>query len=185
MHLSLKKIHNLLITGQEIRSLDETEGPSECEALKKFHTWRATTANMVFKAEDALRVSNAWENFRNIVIENDINPFVLQFVKKAEYARYCGLLKQIIEKALVLDREISRQAAWVRWVFEDQNRRSDTAESDPPIDQERVRVIIAPALLKRGKSSGDKFEEQIELLSAESSVVQKLQSSRPPRTGWM
>ncbi|KAI1197315.1 hypothetical protein F5X97DRAFT_302347 [Nemania serpens] len=158
-------------------SRDEAEGPSKYENLKKFHTWRATTANMVFKADSSVDVQSIWNEYGYSVIENHIDPVVWPFIPEGEGDQYYALLNKIIQKALVLDREISRQAAWIRWVFEDPDGRPGRAESDSPAEQDWVRVIAAPALLKSGKSSGDMFEEQMELLPAEAYVVLELQTS--------
>ncbi|KAI1425004.1 hypothetical protein F5Y12DRAFT_749254 [Xylaria sp. FL1777] len=158
------------VTGPE-----ETERASEYEALKRFHVWRATTANMVFSADSSTSPQDRWRKFKDSLIKEHIDPIILAFVPSSEDRRYYDLLNQIIEKALVLDREISRQAAWVRWLFEDTESHS---EAVAPINQEELHVIVAPALVKRGKSSGDGFEEQIELLRADTCVVQNLLTSK-------
>ncbi|KAI0453064.1 hypothetical protein F5B21DRAFT_526306 [Xylaria acuta] len=161
-------------------SLNETEDLSDYESLKKFHVWRATTANMVFSADAAVSPQDRWRKFEDSLIAEHIDPITLSFVPTSEYGRYYDLLSQIIEKALILDREISRQAAWIRWVFEDLDSHSEIVASGS-INQEGLRVIVAPAMVKRGKSSGEGFEEQIELLRADSCVIQNLLSSNAYR----
>ncbi|KAI0430722.1 hypothetical protein F5Y09DRAFT_307086 [Xylaria sp. FL1042] len=153
-----------------ISRLNEANGPSECEAVRKFQLWQATTSNMVFNAEASVNPQDRWRKFKESLIKDYINPIILAFIPPSEDGRYYDLLCQIIEKALILDREISRQAAWVLWEFED-------ADSHSEIVQEGLPIIAAPAMVKRGKSSGEGFEEQIELLPASTSVVQNLLTS--------
>ncbi|KAJ2992966.1 hypothetical protein NUW58_g1991 [Xylaria curta] len=154
-------------------SLNETEGP-DYEALRKFHIWRATTSNMVLSADAPVSPQDRWRKFEDQLIRDHIDPVTLPFIPTSEYGRYFDLLSKIIEKALVMDREISRQAAWVRWVFEDPDSPLETVSSTISIDGEASCVIVAPAMIKRGKSSGEGFEEQIQLLQADTCVVQNL-----------
>lgn len=123
---------------------------------------------MVFNADTAVNLKDAWRAFGDSLITQHINPLTLTLVPESEYQRYYEFLMKIIEKALTLDREISRQTAWVRWVFEDVDR---------PAAEEGLQIVVAPAMIKRGKSSGDGFEEQVQLLRAETCVIRK--SSAP------
>ncbi|KAI0972385.1 hypothetical protein F4678DRAFT_59178 [Xylaria arbuscula] len=157
-----------------VTRLNDAEGPSDYDALKKFHVWRATTANMVFSADAPVNPGDRWSVFKDSLIKDYIDPVTSPFVLRPEYGRYYDALGQIIEKALILDREISRQAAWVRWVFENPESQSETASKTALVSQEGLHIITAPALKKRGKSSGEGFEEQIELLPADTCVVQSL-----------
>ncbi|KAK5629009.1 hypothetical protein RRF57_004724 [Xylaria bambusicola] len=148
---------------------NEVDSTAQSESLRKFHVWRSITANMVFNADTAASPKDRWRTFEDSLITRHIDPIALAFVPEAEYRRYHDLLSTIIEKALVLDREISRQAAWVSWIFED---------SDCLTSQGDVNVIVAPAMVKRGKSSGDGFEEQRQLLQADTCIIQSLLSSK-------
>ncbi|KAI0521986.1 hypothetical protein F5B22DRAFT_512772 [Xylaria bambusicola] len=149
--------------------VNEVNSTAQSEALKKFHVWRAITANMVFNADAAASPKDSWSTFKDSLITKHIDPIALAFVPEVEYRRYYDLLGNIVEKALVLDREISRQAAWVRWVFE---------ESESSTSQGNVDIIVAPALVKRGRSDGDGFEEQRQLLPADTFVIQSLLLSK-------
>ncbi|KAI0532863.1 hypothetical protein GGR58DRAFT_147999 [Xylaria digitata] len=155
---------------------DEEENDSENETLRKFHIWRATTTNMMFHAEDPVEVQKSWRELAESLMEKRINPITSNIISSSGDERYRKLLMEIIEKALILDREISRQVAWIRWSFEDLEYYSETVESAAPINQDCLQVITAPALVKRGKSSGEGFGEQLELLAADSSVVVNLLS---------
>ncbi|KAH8162686.1 hypothetical protein CIB48_g5552 [Xylaria polymorpha] len=159
-------------------SLNETEEPSQIDALRRFHVWRATTVNMVFNEDTLVHPRDKWKKFEESLIAEYIDPVVSPFILPSESGRYYDLLIQIIEKALIMDREISRQAAWVRWVFDDLDGHTETA---PSTDQEGARVILAPAMIKRGKSSGEAFEEQVELLPADICVVRNLLSLKARR----
>ncbi|GAW19091.1 hypothetical protein ANO14919_085750 [Xylariales sp. No.14919] len=160
-----------------IRKLSEADDPSVHEALKKFHTWRAITANMIFlNEENPVEVQSSWKSFAEIFIGKYIDRVMLTFVPRSEHERYSALLWKIIEKTLILDREISRQASWVCWLFEGPENNSETVEAAVPISQECLRIITAPALIKRGKSSGEGYEEQIELLGGDTADVVNLLS---------
>lgn len=164
------------------RGMNETGGPFDYATFQKFHTWRATTANMVFSAEALKSPRDRWVQFEEGLIKDLIDPYTKRFIPRSEYDRYFALLSNIIEKALAMDREISRQAAWVRWVFEDAERPLDTMANTVSPNAEALCVIVAPAMIKRGKSSGEGFnEEQIELLLADTCIVQNLLPSRAPR----
>ncbi len=173
--------HGLTHVGREVSNVTEIGSPSEYEALRKFHVWRATTANMVFSADSAVDPQDTWIKFKDTLIKEHIDPIALPFVPASEDRRYYDLLGQIIEKALILDREISRQAAWVRWHFEDQDSHSEIMANTASLGQEGARVIVAPAMVKRGKSSGEGFDEQMELLRADTCVVQNLLPSKAHR----
>ncbi|KAI1170294.1 hypothetical protein F4777DRAFT_569795 [Nemania sp. FL0916] len=164
-----------------IGSFPEPEGPSKYEALKKFYVWRATTANMILSAEDTANQQDRWNEVKKSLMKKYFDPTILIFIPESEDRRYYDLLTHIIEKALFLDRVISTQASWVRWVFEDADSQSEAAGNAASVNQETVRVISAPAMIKRGKSSGDGFEEEIELLPADTCVVRNLPSSRAYR----
>ncbi|KAI1362876.1 hypothetical protein F5Y08DRAFT_258000 [Xylaria arbuscula] len=143
----------------------ETENAADHEALRKFHVWRATTANMVFNTDAAVSPKERWRALGDSLITQYIHPMFSTFIAESENQRYYEFLIKIVEKALILDREISRQTAWVRWVFEDANS---------PAIQGGLQVVMAPALIKRGKSSGDGFEEEVQLLRVDTCEVQKL-----------
>jgi hypothetical protein len=79
--------------------------------------------------------------------------------------------RRILENAIALDREIHRQAARITWEFppEDAHVRfnpkfmeAEKGQQRPGVDQQ-VLLVVAPGVTKRGKSDGQDFggEEQL------------------------
>ncbi|KAK9412834.1 putative PH domain-containing protein [Seiridium unicorne] len=162
---------------------DEFNDSSKLEALKKYHIWRATTADMVFKTDATMKTQDARRSYIDSVIKKHIDPITLRFIREPQRGQYHDLLHQIVENAVNLDEEISRQPAMVSWVFEapesgpDSEGLDDTCLHYAVSGNQGVPVIIAPALMKRGKSSGEDFHEETQLLAAEICIVQDLLQS--------
>ncbi|KAI1733569.1 hypothetical protein F4680DRAFT_441288 [Xylaria scruposa] len=157
------------------RYLRPTSSQNDEEALKKFYTWRAMSAEMVFNAEASMNPQDSWKEFEEFLIEKYVDPFIFSLIPKSKYGQYYELLGHIIQKALIMDQEISRQAAWVHWDFEYRDGHAETAAG---IQQEGLLIVAAPAMVKRGKSSGEGFEEEIVLLEADIRLVQEYRYDR-------
>ncbi|KAI0543986.1 hypothetical protein F4679DRAFT_566601 [Xylaria curta] len=157
------------------RYLRPTSNQNDEEALKKFYTWRAMSAEMVFNAEASMNSQDSWKDFEESLIEKYVDPFIVSLIPKSKYEQYHELLSHIIQKALIMDQEISRQAAWVHWDFEDQHGHAEIVAG---IQQEGLPIVAAPAMVKRGKSSGEGFEEEIVLLEADIRLVQEYRYDR-------
>jgi hypothetical protein len=69
-------------------------------------------------------------------------------------------LSAIITQASALDKEISRQVARVIWSFDITQREKE----DQPCNPNKAGLVIAPAVFKRGKSTGEGFDQEIKLL---------------------
>lgn len=75
---------------------------------------------------------------------------------KQEYQdRYRGRVYDIVAQAVRLDLEICKQGAEVYWDFGDGS--GWTALQNPDLSRS-YRVILAPGLVKRGKSNGEELE---------------------------
>jgi hypothetical protein len=137
---------------------------------------------MILTTGDPKRNKEMEEKFKDELIRECIDPVTLRFIRSSEEKEYYGHLNHIIDKALELDREISKQVAQVEWVFDDRQPRSSSRASHregwtqraSSRGREGVSVIVAPAVLKRGKSSGDNFDEEQELMAPEITVIREL-----------
>ncbi len=80
-------------------------------------------------------------------------------------------LFKIINDAVSLYREISRQVATVIWVFEngkfDPSSMELEAGENPKAGNHEVQLIVSPGLKKRGKSTGEDFKVENTLLLME------------------
>ncbi|KAI8713424.1 hypothetical protein NCS52_01287100 [Fusarium sp. LHS14.1] len=80
-----------------------------------------------------------------------------------------GELSSIISEAFVLGKEISRQIARIAWTLdlEQQVFDEDTMEletGDPVKEPRVVNWVVAPGVIKRGKSTGEGFRHEEMLL---------------------
>lgn len=81
-------------------------------------------------------------------------------------------LRRVIERSVSLDREICRQAAGIQWEFTsspdsvhyDSGYMEVETGEGPPQPGDRVAVVLAPALKKRGRYNGEAFENEYLLL---------------------
>ncbi|GKT58453.1 hypothetical protein ColTof3_05792 [Colletotrichum tofieldiae] len=84
---------------------------------------------------------------------------------------------RILKDALALDKEINRQAARVSWIFYRIPAPFKSAEMEltsrdiQVTEGQMIHLVVAPGLRKRGKSSGEDFETDNQLLEAEVSWV--------------
>jgi hypothetical protein len=72
-------------------------------------------------------------------------------------------LSTIVTQAIRLDKEISRQTARVMWTF---NVFQEVETGDHAQRPREIGLVIAPAVFKRGKSTGEDFNQETVLLEA-------------------
>ena len=83
-------------------------------------------------------------------------------------------LADLIKQTVRLDQDLSRQVASIRWSFD----RGSSLSFDPssmalpsnyqePSEELKVRLVLAPGLIRRGRSSGDQFDKIVLLLKTE------------------
>ncbi|KAK3936892.1 hypothetical protein QBC46DRAFT_268704 [Diplogelasinospora grovesii] len=144
----------------------DTKLPANPEAERDFQLWSATTTRLLLGSLDTSegsetdRVTRQARERLVTLIDSKIGPF-----RRNREGGFKESLDQILTDATEFDREISRQAARVRWVFPERTRLSfdpdimeqQTGKPQPERDQ-RVSLVIAPALKKRGKSNGEGFK---------------------------
>ncbi|RYP67403.1 hypothetical protein DL770_008630 [Monosporascus sp. CRB-9-2] len=153
--------------------------PGSCpnpEAERKYQMWSATTTGLILDAvnmEEGSEVCKHREEHKSAVLERIrrvIDP-VLRFYDDG----YDQELLRILDDALTLDRELSRQVARVFWVFGGKETQikfdSTTMELEkgekPSEANQEVLLVVAPAMKKRGKSAGEDFKTENMLLQME------------------
>ncbi|CVK98755.1 uncharacterized protein FMAN_08459 [Fusarium mangiferae] len=95
-------------------------------------------------------------------VKRIINTIGRNLLKKDKERGFKNQLSAIITEAFALDKEISRQVARVIWRFnvsqqEENVGHPDAAPSNPGL-------VMAPAVFKRGKSTGEGFDHETKLL---------------------
>ncbi len=112
---------------------------------------------------------NKLERQKTVIVDH-IRKTIEQFQRRMNEAFEQELFK-IINDAIALDREISRQVATVIWVFEngkfDPSSMELEAGENSNAENHEVQLIVAPGLKKRGKSTGEDFKVENMLLLME------------------
>ncbi len=138
--------------------------------------WKATTSALAI---------NSMEDMDEKVVEKEMEEFYCKFSEQAlDVMRLFvndldedGLhnFRHIIANAVALDKEICRQAARLDWIFPhphelvpfDPDWMAVEVGEAPPQPGQHVGVAMAPALKKRGRSTGENFEVEYLLLNME------------------
>lgn len=152
------------------------ESRPDPEAERKFQMWSATTIGLLFDSIDVKEESEAYNHTRNAKeyilegIRETIDPFLW-----SQDEGYQHQILGILDNALALDKEISRQVARVDWVFGikktsamfDPTAMELEKGEKPSMANQQVLLVVAPAMKKRGKSTGEDFKVESMLLRME------------------
>lgn len=144
------------------------------DAKRKFHTWRATTTNIMMEIlgldrEQVLKDASKLCQEQASLITNDLSDLLQPSCRGTVE----DLLIDIFDQSLILSEMIDTQLASITW--SDTKRKHKAGQSDPHMmdfqyekshpSHEPRRLVIAPGLVRRGKSSGDSFDvEEVEIL---------------------
>ncbi|KAF5662924.1 heterokaryon incompatibility protein het-E-1 [Fusarium circinatum] len=131
------------------------------EAERKFHSWSSTTISMLLTSIDVEKANNHMKHRTDNHVKRIINT-VSNVLRKDRERSLKNQLSAIITEAFALDKEISRQVARMIWRFnvfqlEENADHPDAAPSKPGL-------VMAPAVFKRGKSTGEGFDHETKLL---------------------
>ncbi|KAL2826691.1 hypothetical protein BDW59DRAFT_160883 [Aspergillus cavernicola] len=157
----------------------DSDEPVVPEEERKFQMWLSSTTAMILDGGKARGKSRSLTTqveteVKSLVekVREVIDPFVA--LKDLGYPQE---LNRIMEEAIELDTEISRQVARVEWVFpkpaqevpfDSTIMRLGTAEMLPKEkEKQMVRLVICPAMKKRGKSTGEDFQSESLLVPME------------------
>ncbi|RBA17610.1 hypothetical protein FPRO05_11325 [Fusarium proliferatum] len=131
------------------------------DAERKFHSWSSTTISMLLTSIDIEEANNYMKHKTDHHVNRIINT-VVNLLRKDKERSFKNQLSAIITEAFALDKEISRQVARVIWRFNgsQQEGKVDHAHATP----NKPGLVMAPAVFKRGKSTGEGFDHETKLL---------------------
>ncbi|KAI1059103.1 hypothetical protein LB507_004153 [Fusarium sp. FIESC RH6] len=133
--------------------------PVDPEAERKFNCWRATTIAMFLDSLDQKKVDLELKRRTDEYVRRIFNT-LRDLVKRDEEKGCKDQITAIINQAHALDKEINRQAGYVRWI-------GDIQQTKTGIHVQRVKqdgIVLSPEVLKRGKSTGEGFDQETTLV---------------------
>lgn len=149
--------------------------PANADTTKKLHTWRATTVNLVLdtmgqqKRRQADNELQRWEG----KLYDEVYRNLRLLKPKGQKGCQQDFL-DIINEAVKIDREISKQVSRVTWTFgsEDVIQTLDLASMELRKGEvfkpkSKVTLVTSPGVIKQGKSTGEGFESNFDLLKME------------------
>ncbi|KAL4962024.1 uncharacterized protein BDV14DRAFT_112200 [Aspergillus stella-maris] len=160
--------------GQYQDSTEEINADEE----RKFQIWLASTTALILEAGVDPHAAGKFKEQNGgkvAALVDKVRALLDPFATTANKAYYHELAK-ILEECINLDREICRQVARVEWVFPDPGKEVQydaksmklvTGEKlavDKKKDIQPVRLVVCPAMKKRGKSNGDGFAAPASML---------------------
>ncbi|KAF5977538.1 hypothetical protein FBULB1_6470 [Fusarium bulbicola] len=131
------------------------------EAERKFHSWSSTTISMLLTSIDGEKANNHMKHRTDYHVERIINT-VANLLRKDKERSFENQLSAIITEAFGLDKEISRQVARVIWRFSVPQQEENA--DHPHAALGKPGLVMAPAVFKRGKSTGEGFDHETKLL---------------------
>ncbi|KAH6859113.1 hypothetical protein BKA58DRAFT_393615 [Alternaria rosae] len=149
--------------------------PADAEATKKLHTWRATTVSLLLDSMGQLKRRQADNELQRWQVElhNDMHRN-LRLLKPKDQKGCKQDFLDIIDGAVKIDEEISRQVSRVEWTFGFGNGMQtldlatmELRKGEPFIPNSEVTLVISPGVIKQGKSTGEGFESSVCLLKME------------------
>ncbi|KAG7294154.1 hypothetical protein NEMBOFW57_004222 [Staphylotrichum longicolle] len=173
------------------RSLAEGETETVPEGKTRYHMWRANTANLVL---NAVRLGRNPDDPHDLPapfsqhLAEDIEAWARPLTKSASGAVQHELVN-IVQQFVDLDEGISEQVASLSWSFQSPICRFESASMEPQpgqpslTDTQDGALVVAPALIKCGKSSGDDFDVTSALLKMQCLKIEvKIEgrNSKPP-----
>ncbi|KAI0857721.1 hypothetical protein F4860DRAFT_517614 [Xylaria cubensis] len=141
--------------------IEDEQSANRVEKWRKLLLWRATTASLVLDASSP--VEQEWHDRKWEMGQEIHKALGLTLVDdKGIFAQEIIIL---LDQAIDLDKDISRQATKVYWNFGDE-RNPESWHVDEAENVVRT-IVIAPGMIRWGTSSGGHFDVQNELLPIE------------------
>lgn len=141
--------------------------PEDPEAERKFHCWRATTIAMFLDGLDPKKVELHLKDKTDEHVQRIFNTF--RYLVKRDEEKGCkDQIAAIINQAFSLDKEVSRQAGHVRWISDIQPAK--TGNHIHRVKQDGV--VLTPEVHKRGKSTGEGFDQETVLVEMEVGYIE-------------
>ncbi|KAL8366602.1 hypothetical protein RB595_010456 [Gaeumannomyces hyphopodioides] len=158
----------------------DPETPSTSDSMKKYHKWRAETVKLLLASmtgNDGQPILNeALESWKLDCIRH-MRYLIDRFLRKLDHtdSGYVDDLNQILDQALELDKEMSAQVSQVVLFDGDMNPPLHFEQDEMELEhgetlstaEQRVLLVVSPAMKRRGKSSGEDFDQERILLPME------------------
>lgn len=147
------------------------------EKERKLHIWRANTIRLLLDSFDSKQKSDIQKDMKAkkddcvTRITNTIGPIL-----ESEEQDVKDQLSEIINKVYELDKEICQQVACIRLDFSARGRnetccvlleKEELEGGNNTEEQEAHYVVVAPGVIKRGRSTGEEFKNEYRLLEVE------------------
>lgn len=165
-----------------IKLAEDNDLISNLEAKRKFQMWKANTTTLLLDAIKA-KQEDGHEAHRKCVeeiVQNIVEA--LRSISKSKDKDLRDQISHLIDEALDLDKLINSQVAEVTWLsdirqnaerFNEDLMETEQGEKKQMEDSEDVVTLVctAPALFKRGKSTGEDFNVENMLLKMTVSCI--------------
>ncbi|KAB8272951.1 hypothetical protein BDV30DRAFT_211266 [Aspergillus minisclerotigenes] len=151
---------------------------SKPEDIRKVQMWAASTTELVIEAHNLSQETRGFDEHPDLKkdkLAEDICDILEPYCCSHD-SSLSRQLRHVLDNAIALDRDISRQVAQVKWEFPPKD---DMVSFDPDTMKLRegekisassvnreVQIVICPCLRKRGKSDGKDFQTEILLMKA-------------------
>ncbi|KAF3006149.1 hypothetical protein E8E14_006814 [Neopestalotiopsis sp. 37M] len=137
------------------------------QALRRWNTWRANTSIIILEALAA--ETRACQSQENDFYERNIRPIeeILKPFTGAEHNTFATELRRIVHEAIELDKVMNKQIPALTWIFRPTQLPDEYSQDDMEFDLESQSempqkddwLIVNPGLQKRGKSTGQDFDQ--------------------------
>jgi hypothetical protein len=167
---------------------------SMIEIERKVHTWRANTSSLL--GESMEREGNWYSDNRRTVCDGYTKTIgqVLSRCSTTSPQIIASRLSEIITESLDLDQLFSKQVAYLNWASFNPTR-SAVAFDPEFMDLERgeshcdhaqpIQLVLSPALIKQGKSSGDDFAIRTTLIKIKVTNKPPPECKKPSSTSYL
>ncbi|KAL2834216.1 hypothetical protein BDW59DRAFT_44960 [Aspergillus cavernicola] len=156
-----------------LKYASHNEATPDPDVERKFQMWSAEATGLLLQMCDFSPGSPEHKFIQSTLgeIREDFWSIAEQFLSTRSRGPHQDF-RRILESAISLDKEIHRQAARIKFEFpsEDTQLRFDSSRMEAEKGEQRpkpdqpVFLVVAPAVTKRGKSDGNDFDADVQLL---------------------
>ncbi|KAI5921604.1 hypothetical protein F4810DRAFT_677812 [Camillea tinctor] len=159
----------------------DLDNPADLEAERKVSLWRAVTTRLLLSKMDGktqakdTEVIDSFKNFLHLKIMKDLRLLI-----KGPVDNCIQDLKQLVDEAVNLDKLISQQASNIFWDYGDEGwsnydptTMSMVGGEKASQEKQEVLMVVAPAMMKQGRDTGEDFHLVSRLLPAEVSCAKR------------
>lgn len=168
--------------------MGKNSSASDMEAMRRFQMWRATTTSLLL---EAMKQDQGGDHGAHRRLNEDTVQYLRSLLgpfSRSKEKAFIEQLFKIVDEALSLDMLISQQAAEISWLCNAGNparsfnpvlmelQRGEKSENE----NRTVESIVAPGIIKRGKSNGEDFNLQNIIMKMEVSCSSAIRAHAAP-----